>query len=135
VWKSRGIGNGFRPHLVCHIARILPEAHRHADAVVSQMLQLIHKSIPSDRQMLVGVDDRRHDGLASQIHTSRARRNLQVSLSPDGGEPTVLNNECGIRDRRALVSDNEPPLRTPSLPLAAAPRPPPALSNLSPRKE
>src|SRR5215831_11491548 len=61
---SRGIGNRFRPHVVYLIARILAEAHCRAYAVVGKMLQLIHKSVSSYSEVLVGVDNRRHDGLA-----------------------------------------------------------------------
>ena len=61
---SRGIGNGFGPHLVHLIARILAEAHCRANAVVGKMLQLIHKSVSSHSEVLVGIDNRRYDGLA-----------------------------------------------------------------------
>src|SRR5213593_3818848 len=53
---SRGIGNRFRPHLVNLIAGILTEAHGSADTVVGKMLQLIHESVSSHSQVLVGVD-------------------------------------------------------------------------------
>ena len=38
------------------------------------MLQLIHKSVARHRQVLMGVDDRRHHRLSGQIHASGALR-------------------------------------------------------------
>jgi hypothetical protein len=56
----------------------------------------------------MGIDDGRHDGFAGQIHTSRARRSLDLSFSPHRCEPTVLDEECRICDRRTAVSYDEP---------------------------
>ena len=39
---ARGVGDGLGTHLVYLVAGILAEAHRGADAVVREMLQLIH---------------------------------------------------------------------------------------------
>ena len=105
---ARGVGDGLGTHLVYLVAGILAEAHRGADAVVSEMLQLIHKSVTGHRQVLMGVDDRRHHRLSGQIHASGARGNLELTLSADGGEVAVLNDESRIFDGRASVSNNKP---------------------------
>jgi hypothetical protein len=106
--RSRGVGDRFFPHLEGQIADIMAEAHRHADPVVGQMLQLINRFLSSLGQVLVGVDDRRHDGLAGQIHTRRARRNVELPSSADRGEPIIFNDECGVFDGIAAVPDNQP---------------------------
>jgi hypothetical protein len=72
------------------------------------MLQLIHKSVTGHRQVLMGVDDRRHHRLSGQIHASGARGNLELTLSADGGEVAVLNDESRIFDGRPSVSNNKP---------------------------
>jgi len=71
------------------------------------MLQLIHKSVTGHRQVLMGVDDRRHHRFSGQIHAGGARGNLELTLSADGGEVAVLNDESRIFDGRASVSDNK----------------------------
>src|ERR1700686_2674859 len=60
---ARGVGDGLGTHLGYLVAGILAEAHRGADPVVSEMLQLIHKSVTGHSQVLMGVDDRRHHRL------------------------------------------------------------------------
>ena len=106
--KSRGAGDGLLPHLERHIARILAEAHDRADPVVRLPLQLIDERLARHRHVRMRVDDRRHDGLAGQIHASRTRRHLQLPSRADLGEPVVLDDERGILDGRAAVPDDEP---------------------------
>ena len=59
-------------------------------------------------QVTVHIHFRRHDGLARQIHARRAGWNLHLTPPTHAGEPTVLNDECGVLDRRAAVARNEP---------------------------
>ena len=104
---SRGIGDRLLPHLESHVACILAHAHRNSDAVVREMLQLIDKSISSDREMFMRINDRRNDGLAGQVDASGARRNGDLSFSSDSGKPAVVDYECRIHDGGAAIARDE----------------------------
>jgi len=68
----------------------------------------LHERISRHREVLMGIDDGRHDGFTGQIHTSRARGSLDLSFSPHRSEPSILDEECRICDRRTAVSYDEP---------------------------
>src|SRR5205807_228657 len=72
------------------------------------MLQLIDELVSVRCQMLMGVNERRHDGFAGQIHARRARRNVDLAPSANRSELTVGNDEDSIRDGSASTSGNEP---------------------------
>src|SRR5437763_15130046 len=72
------------------------------------MLQLIDESISSDSQMLVRVNNRRHDRLAGQIDMSGAGRNIDLSFSSDGSEPPVCDDKGGVGDRSIAAAGDEP---------------------------
>src|SRR5436853_7845511 len=72
------------------------------------MLQLIDELVSVRCQMLMGVNDRRHDGFAGQIPARRDRRNVDLTPSTNRGKLTICNDEDGIRDGRVSISGNQP---------------------------
>ena len=59
-------------------------------------------------QMHVEIDDRRHYGLAAEIDSLSAGWWREIADDTDLCEFAVFDDEYGILDRRALVSDDEP---------------------------
>ena len=55
--------------------------------------------------MPVGIDDRRHHGLAGKINARRAGRNHHLAVAADHREAAVLDNEGGILDGAAIAHD------------------------------
>ena len=58
--------------------------------------------------MGVSIDNRRHDGLAGQVHASRARGHLHLTGFADLAETAVVDDECGVLDGRTVIARNEP---------------------------
>ena len=108
------------PELVGQVSYVSACTNGRGDPVVGVPLQVIDVVLSGEvrlressgdgieeSQMAVGVDNRRHDGLASQIDARRACRELHVTVLPDARELAVLDDECGIVDG-ATVADNQP---------------------------
>ena len=55
----------------------------------------------------MGIDDRRHDGLAAQIDERRADGRLDLTLLADADDAVVLDEERGVLDWRAAVAGDE----------------------------
>ncbi len=53
------------------------------------------------------IDQGRDHGLAGEVDTPRACRNIDFATPADRGEPVTLDHEGGIFDRRAAVSRDE----------------------------
>ncbi|PYS28861.1 MAG: hypothetical protein DMG11_11285 [Acidobacteria bacterium] len=106
--EPRCVWNRLCSYLKSHIARVLAQAHGGAHSVERLALQLVDEHRPVGRQVSVRVDDRGHDRLAAQIHTTRAGRNLHLPGSANLRETCALDNEGGVIDRRAPIADNEP---------------------------
>ena len=68
--------------------------------------------------MTVHVDQTRDNGLAGEINARRARRRLDLALSADGRESTVLDNEGRTLDRRASIARDQPRAFEQSCPIA-----------------
>ena len=59
-------------------------------------------------EVVVNVDERRHDRLPGQIDARRARRRPHVALFPDSGDLVALDEERGVFDRGPAIADDEP---------------------------
>ena len=57
--------------------------------------------------MRVRVDDRRHHGLAGEVHARRARGHAHVAGAADLREAIPAHDERGVLDRSASVADDD----------------------------
>jgi hypothetical protein len=71
-------------------------------------LQLVDESLSRAGEVRVSIDDRRHDGLASEIHAGGPRRNLQLTGSADLDETGAVDDERGVLEGRAAFAVNQP---------------------------
>ena len=90
-----------------HVRRVLPQALRRADAVIRAPLQVVDQHLARLAEMLVRVDDRRHHGLAGEVHARRARGDAHVGGAADLREAIAADDERGVLDRSASVADDD----------------------------
>ncbi len=102
--KPRGTGDRLFTHLERHITRVLAHAHDRADSPVRFALQEVDEPVSHDGDMRVSVDNRRHDGLAGQVHASRARGNLHLTGSCRPGVKRPLSTMNAAFSMGALSS-------------------------------
>ena len=120
--KQRGVRDDLVPQLVrqlrVHLPPVEAHAHRRRDAVVRVALQVIDdrrarevllarhaRLLVRVAHVVVGIDDRGHDGLAREVHARRARRQRDLALSSDARNPVVLHEERGALDHAAVADD------------------------------
>src|SRR6185503_5089108 len=78
-----------------------------ADAVERATLQVVNERLARLAQMVMGVDDRRHHGLAGQTHVPGARRDLYLAYRADLLEARAVHEDHGVLDGRAPVAHDE----------------------------
>ena len=78
------------------------------DAVVGAPLQVLRQRLARLAEMRVRVDDRRHHGLAGQVHALRPAGTLTSAALPTCVMRAPLTRKRGVLDRRASVADDEP---------------------------
>jgi hypothetical protein len=98
----------FVPYLEGHIRGVLAEARDDRDAVISLSLQLIDERCPFVGHVVMGVDDRRHDGFAAQIHAPRSGwRGASLSGGANLSETSAIHDEGRIFDWRTAIAGNQ----------------------------
>src|ERR1019366_6412226 len=119
--KQRGIGYYLRANLKRHIVGIGAKVHDGANPVVSRPAKMVNEVFPGvcvfcnlarfdngPPEMVVSIDNRRHDRLAREIDAGRARWGLKLSFPSDSDETVILHQECRVFDGRAAVPNDEP---------------------------
>jgi hypothetical protein len=99
----------------------IADAHSGAHAVIGEALQVVdqifarvgrlrHRPVGNvlEADMAVQVDQRRHHGLAGEVHTRRAGGHRQLTAASHLRELVVLDDEGRVLDRRTAVPDDEP---------------------------
>ena len=80
------------------------------DEVLARVVLLGHRPVVDmlEADVAMDIDLGRHDRLAGQIHAGRSGWRLQLATATDPCELRVLDDECGVLDRRAAVAGDEP---------------------------
>ena len=114
--EQRGVGDDLVPQLVrqlrVHVPPVEAHAHRRRDAVIRVALQVVDdrrarevllarraRLLVRVSQVIVGIDDRGHHGLAGQVHARRARR----QRAPRPFDPRAQSG-CSARGPRRFRS-------------------------------
>ena len=87
------------------LVRVETHAQHRADAVIAAHLQVADQPVADRAEMHMRVDDRRHDGLAGEVHARGAGRHGHALAGLD--DLVAVDDERRVLDDVA-VTDNEP---------------------------
>ena len=71
------------------------------------MLKLVDKRLSGHRQVLVRIDNCRHDRLPGEVHVHRARGNVDLPFSAHGSELPIRDNKRRIGNRSTPVAGDQ----------------------------
>src|SRR5439155_2554416 len=106
--EQSSIWDDLLPHLIRLITGILPETDDCSDCVIRLSLQRVDEFFPLLRLMRVRIHDCGHDRFVGQINSCCTGGNIHLAFPADLQETAVLNDERGIFNWSAAISDDQP---------------------------